>query len=42
MPKQRTTLKIRYRRLEPGMTLADIQAAAALLRADISEKEPVQ
>ena len=29
-------------RVEPGVTLADIQAAAALLRVDISEKEPAQ
>ena len=34
--------KIRYGRVEPGVTLADIQAAAALLRVDISEKESAQ
>ena len=33
--------QIRYGRVvEPDVTLADIQAAAALLRVDISEKEP--
>ena len=32
--------QIRYGRVDPGVTLADIQAAAALLRVDISEKEP--
>ena len=31
-----------YGRVEPGVTLADIQAAAALLRVDISEKESAQ
>lgn len=37
---QRLQERIIYGRVEPDVTLADIQAAAALLRVDISEKEP--